>query len=62
MKEDKILYSISVEDVKEVSEDLQIPFKEKDLDFIQDKIGDFMDSKWFDAIDFALSELKNSKK
>jgi hypothetical protein len=62
MKEDKILYSISVEDDKEVSEDLQIPFKEKDLDFIQDKIGDFMDSKWFDAIDFALSELKNSKK
>lgn len=62
MKEDKILYSISVEDVKEVSEDLQIPFKEKDLDFIQDKIEDFMDSKWFDAIDFALSELKNSKK
>ncbi len=58
MDEEKILYSIIVEDVINVSEEIEIEFTENDIEFIQDRIGDFMGSKWYDAIEFALQELK----
>jgi len=58
MDEEKILYSIIVEDVINVSEEIEIKFTENDIEFIQDRIGDFMGSKWYDAIEFALQELK----
>ena len=61
MDEEKILYSISVEDVINVSEEIEIEFTEDDIEFIQDKIGDFMGSTWSDAIEFALQELENRK-
>ncbi|PIQ93885.1 MAG: hypothetical protein COY75_05345 [Nitrospirae bacterium CG_4_10_14_0_8_um_filter_41_23] len=61
MDENKILYAISVEDVMNVSEEVNIPFDEKDLLFIEDKIGDFMGSKWSEAIEYALQELKGGK-
>ncbi len=61
MDENKILYAISVEDVMNVSEEVNIPFDEKDLPFIEDKIGDFMGSKWSEAIEYALQELKGEK-
>lgn len=61
MKE-KTLYKITMEDVINVSEDTNIPFTKKDLPFIQDKIGDFLGDKWYDAVEFALYELKDSKK
>lgn len=61
MKE-KILYAISSEDVKTVSEELEIPFDKEDLIFIEDKIGDFMGDKWHEAIEYALSELEDTKK
>lgn len=35
------LYEITTEDVITVSEEINIPFTKKDLQFIQDKIGDF---------------------
>lgn len=57
MNTEKILYSINVEDVGAVSEELYIPFEEKDVYFIQKKIGDYMADKWKSAIEFALYEL-----
>ena len=60
MKE-KILYSISTDDVKTVAEESDLSFSKKDLPFIQYKIGDFMGDKWYDAIEYALSELEESK-
>ena len=59
----KILYAITIKDVKNISEDIGIDFTENDIEFIQDKIGDFMGSYWSDAVEFALQELKtkNSK-
>ena len=54
----KILYAITVKDVKNVSEELGIDFSDEDIEFIQDKIGDFMGSSWSDAVEFALRELK----
>lgn len=58
MDEEKILYAITVADVINVSEESEIDFTEKDIEFIQDKIGDFMGSTWYDAVEFALQELK----
>lgn len=59
MKKQKILYSITNEDVINVSDQEGIPFAEKDLPFIQDKMGDYFGDKWQDAIVYALKELKN---
>lgn len=59
MDTEKILYSINVEDVMNVSEETEIDFTENDIEFIQEKIGDFMGSTWSDSIEFALQELKD---
>ncbi len=61
MDTEKILYSINVEDVINVSEEIEIEFTENDIEFIQDKIGDFMGSKWYEAVEFALQELKTKE-
>lgn len=63
MDSEKILYAITVEDVINISEEIEIDFTENDIEFVQDKIGDFMGSYWSDAVEFALQELKtkNSK-
>lgn len=58
MDAEKILYAITVQDVINVSEEIGINFTENDIEFIQDKIGDFMGSTWSDAVEFALQELK----
>lgn len=57
MKE-KILYAITTDDVLTVSEENEIPFAEKDLHFIEYKIGDFFGDRWHDAVEYALRELK----
>lgn len=57
----KILYSISIDDVKNVSKEMEIPFKTKDIGFIEDKIGEYFNSTWYDAIEFALNQLENQK-
>ncbi len=62
MDKDKVLYAITVEDVIDFAEENDLKFKEKDLNFIEEKIGDFLGSIWYDAIDSALAELKSSKK
>ncbi len=61
MDEEKILYAITVADVINVSEETEIDFTENDIEFIQEKIGDFMGSTWYDAVEFALQELKTKK-
>ena len=58
MKE-KILYSITTEDIITVSEENNIPFVEKDLPFLADKIGDFMGDQWHGAIEYALEEMRS---
>ena len=58
MDTEKILYAITVEDVINVSKETEIDFTENDIEFIQDKIGDFMGSYWSNAVKFALQELK----
>ena len=61
MKKQKILYSITTEDVINVSDQEDIAFTEKDLNFIEDKIGDYYGDKWQDAIKYALVELKANR-
>jgi len=61
MNNEKILYAITVEDVQNTSEELDIPFEETDLDFIEEKIGEYFGSQWSDAVEFALEELQKSK-
>jgi len=58
MDTEKILYAITVEDVTNISEEIGINFSENDLEFIQDKIGDFMGDHWSGAVEYALQELK----
>jgi len=58
MNKRKIIYAITVQDVVNTSEEIGIDFTENDIEFIQDKIGDFMGSTWYDAVEFALQELK----
>lgn len=58
MDTEQVLYAITFEDVVNVSEETEIDFTENDIEFIQDKIGDFMGDTWHDAVEFALEELK----
>ena len=45
-----------------MSEQTEIKFKEKDIEFIGEKVCDFMGDIWFEAIESALEELKLSRK
>ena len=61
MNKEKIIYSLSVEDVFTVIEDnnWNIKIKKEDISFIEEKVGDMID--WRGAIEFALRELKDSR-
>ena len=61
MKKEIILYAITNEDVKNVSDEMNISASTKDLPFVRDKIGHFFGSQWHDAIEYALIELKSAK-
>jgi hypothetical protein len=61
MDKEKVMYAITITDILEVSEDKEINFETKDLDFLQDKIGDYMGALWYEAVEFALTELAASK-
>jgi hypothetical protein len=53
MKKDKILYALTVEDVKNVAEEyLERKLSDRELRCINDKLGDFID--WGDAVINAL--------
>jgi len=60
MNKDQIIYQLSVEDVLTVAKEMKLKIKETDIPFIEDKIGNFID--WYQAIEFTLYELQNSKK
>jgi hypothetical protein len=53
MNTSKIIYSINIEDVQNVAEEkLGRKLAEKELEIIEDKIGDYID--WYSAIDTAM--------
>jgi len=62
MDKEKLIYQLSIEDIFAVIEDndIKIKIKQEDIPFIEEKIGDMID--WRGAIEFALWELKNSRK
>lgn len=62
MNNEKIIYSLCVDDILTVIEeqDMKIELNEQDVKFIEDRIGDMMD--WRGAIEFALSDLKTKNK
>jgi hypothetical protein len=62
MDKEKVIYAITITDIQEVSEDKAINFEAEDVAFLQDKIGDYMGSLWYEAVEFALTELATSKK
>lgn len=53
MNTQQIIYSVNIEDVLTVSDELEIKFTETDLSFIEDKVGDYID--WRGAVEFALT-------
>ena len=59
MKPSKIIYSINIEDVQNVAkEELGRKLSKKELEIIEDKLGDYID--WYSAIDTAIqSEILN---
>lgn len=61
MKKQKTLYAITAEDVNRVTKEEYLPFSEKDLQFIEEKLGDFIGDKWYDAVLYALKELQRDK-
>jgi|GEM_PF-2113334 hypothetical protein len=61
MEENKILYAITTDDVENISETTGISFEYSDLEYIEEKIGEFFGTIWSDAIEYALNELKNKK-
>jgi predicted transcriptional regulator len=49
----KIIYSINIEDVQNVAaEELERKLTKKELEIIEDKIGNYID--WYSAIDIAI--------
>ena len=61
MDNEKVIYSLCVEDILTVIEDndIEIKLNQKDVESIEDKIGEFID--WRGAIEFALWELTTQK-
>ena len=61
MDSKKVIYSLCVEDILAVIEDndIEIKLNQKDVESIEDKIGDIID--WRAAIEFALQELTTQK-
>ena len=55
MDTSKIIYSINIEDVQNVAEEkIGRSLTNKELQIIEDKIGDYID--WYDAIDMAMQK------
>lgn len=61
MDQDEIIYSLSVEDIVNVSEQIEIPFDEKDIPKISEFVGGYFGDMWFDAIEQALNELEDER-
>jgi hypothetical protein len=61
MDKEKILYSIKVDDIINVSKEIGINFTENDLRIIEDSISDSMGSTWHDVVETALKVLNQNK-
>jgi hypothetical protein len=61
MDKEKVIYAITLTDILEVAEDKVLHFEAEDVAFLQDKIGDYMGSLWYEAVEFALTELAANK-
>ncbi|OIO74309.1 MAG: hypothetical protein AUJ85_05960 [Elusimicrobia bacterium CG1_02_37_114] len=61
MDNEKVIYSLCVEDILTVIEenDMKIELDKQDIKFIEDRIGDMID--WRGAIEFALLDLKSKR-
>lgn len=61
MDNEKVIYSLCVEDILTVIEDnnIEIKLNRKDIESIEDRIGGIID--WRGAIEFALWELTSRK-
>ncbi len=52
---ERIVYSLSVEDIQHVAQDvLERDLTEKEISLIEDSVGDYID--WFQAIENAISK------
>ncbi len=62
MNKNKVIYSLSIEDILNVIEEnnMKINLNENTIKFIQDKVGDIIN--WRGSIEFALLEYKNKNK
>jgi hypothetical protein len=62
MNKNKVIYSLSIEDILNVMEEnnMKINLNENTVKFIQDKVGDIIN--WRESIEFALLEYKNKRK
>lgn len=62
MNKEKIIYSLSIEDIFTVisDNDLDTKVNKEDISFIEEKVGDMID--WRGAIEFALIELKDTQR
>jgi len=55
MKKNKIIYSLNIEDIQNVAEEiLDRKLNEKEIDVVVDKIGDYIN--WFEIIENAISQ------
>ena len=56
MKEDKIIYSINIEDVQTVAkQELNRRLSEEELKMVEMKLGDYID--WYEAINLTIGEI-----
>jgi hypothetical protein len=58
---ERVIYTITAEDVRKVAKEEHIPVTKKDMPFIEDKVGDYFREKWQEAIVYALNELTRTK-
>lgn len=60
MAKNKVLYSITTEDVRNVAEELGYTFSDKDIDAIEEHIVELMGNAWYTSIEAALEKLYGS--
>ena len=59
--EERIVYSINVEDLQKVADqELDRKLSEKEIKFIEDRLGDYVD--WYGAIASAINDLSELKR
>lgn len=57
MNKQKVIYALTVEDVLNISKEEKLPFHAGNLPLIEEKIGDYLGNHWYDAVEYALTEV-----